>query len=66
MELGGGALKRKPEHENTQINFCVARFGWQVRRCLGLGVLRLANLKCCATAEARIAFEVGGVGKRYR
>ena len=66
IELGRGALKRKLELESARMNFCVMRFGWQVRRCLGLRALELAEVQSCATAESRMDFEISGFGRRHR
>jgi hypothetical protein len=37
----------------------------QMRRCFGLLASALAELKCCATAEARIDLEIDGFGRRH-
>jgi hypothetical protein len=66
MRQGEYALEQDPELESAWANSCVVRLRWQVRRCFGLLTAKLAQLKCFATAEYRIVFEIGLMGRRHR
>jgi hypothetical protein len=51
--------------ESARLKAALILLDAQMRRCFGLLALALAELKCCATAEARIEPEIDGCGGRH-